>query len=325
VKPTAEIIVLKNKEEAGRVKPDVEMITFNNQAEGTEMKEIGSSKGGQEMVEFKRKVVVVNEKKKDCIITISESLQNSVIEDKKESVGESVDCKEDVASFFEDVLVNFKEDHFEESDNFDLLASEIDSLSLSEDKTSKPEADDFELVPIPDCFNLDIPFEIIQSETIGGNDNKQSSTSGLPLLTSDDDSDESDDEEEYVDTSDKIEKQSENLVDSYHSVQSKDEILEKESDVEESISVVREIPTLQGLVQGVLSNISSMLTVETTQLENQIQNNTTQLEKLERLVEMGFANREHNEALLATHQNNLTKVLSELLSENDGSWSLTRH
>lgn len=317
VKPTAETIILKNKEEVGRVKPDVEMITFNNQAEGTEMKEIGSSKKGQEMVEFRRKEVVINEKKdKDCIITISESLQNSVIEEKEEHVEESAECKEDV-------LVNFKEDHFEESDTFELLASEIDSLTLSEDKTSKPEADDFELVPIPDCFNLDIPFEIIQKETIVKNENKEGSSSDHPIYISSD----SEDEEEYVDTSDDIEKQSENLVDSYHSVVSKDEILEKEPEEEivESISERRDIPTLQGLVQGVLSNISSMLTVDNNQSEKEIESSSSQLEKLERLVEMGFANRQQNEALLITHNNNLTKVLSELLSDNDGSWSLTRH
>jgi len=318
VKPTAETIVLKNKEEVvGKVKPDVEMVTFNNEKEGTEMKEIGSSRRGQEMVEFKKK------KDKDCIITISESLQNSVIEEKEKVADE----KKEVEA--EDVLVTFKEDHFEENDNFDLLASEIDSLCLSEDRNSKPETDDFELIPIPDCFNLDIPFEIIQNESTPENMNKESSKS-KNSLSREDGNEDTDDEAEYVDSSDAIEEQSENLPDSYHSTQTENEHLDKKSKTEmvQSISVSGEIPSLQGLVKGVLSNISSLLTVEPpspTLVEPPSHPLVPYTQPMERLVEMGFANREHNQALLNANNNNLTKVISSLLSENDGTWAQKRH
>ena len=42
-------------------------------------------------------------------------------------------------------------------EGFDLLAEEVTGLSLESAETE----DEFEVIPIPDCFNLDVPFEIV--------------------------------------------------------------------------------------------------------------------------------------------------------------------
>ena len=44
-------------------------------------------------------------------------------------------------------------------EEFDLLAAEVESLAL---KSAKEE--DFEVIPIPDCFNLEVPFEIVEED-----------------------------------------------------------------------------------------------------------------------------------------------------------------
>ena len=46
---------------------------------------------------------------------------------------------------------------------------------------------------------------------------------------------------------------------------------------------------------------------------------------MDQLVEMGFANRESNKKLLEKHNNDIEKVISELLQQSDGEWVETRH
>ncbi|XP_041374804.1 next to BRCA1 gene 1 protein-like [Gigantopelta aegis] len=48
-------------------------------------------------------------------------------------------------------------------------------------------------------------------------------------------------------------------------------------------------------------------------------------EPMGRLIEMGFANRPRNTELLAKYENDLDRVLQELLHENDNDWASRRH
>merc|ERR1719323_2084675 len=51
----------------------------------------------------------------------------------------------------------------EEEDDFDLLASEVDSLNVESQKQLKE--DEFEVIPIPACFDLEVPFEMVENQT----------------------------------------------------------------------------------------------------------------------------------------------------------------
>ena len=108
VRKQPDVIILKNQD-GGKAKPDVELVDFNSQGEGTELKEIGNSSEGQEMTEFKTKSKPVTPEK-DLIITISDKNENNL----------------------EEVPINGDDESEREEDKFDLLSSEIDSLTISD-------------------------------------------------------------------------------------------------------------------------------------------------------------------------------------------------
>ena len=102
-----------------------EMKDYNT---GVEMKSIGISATSQEMVELSKK----------------EKPQESEDEDSDDDDSE---CEED-----------------EENEGFDLLATEVDTLALEESQQSK-ESEEFEVIPIPACFDLEVPFEIVDNQS----------------------------------------------------------------------------------------------------------------------------------------------------------------
>jgi next-to-BRCA1 protein 1 len=46
---------------------------------------------------------------------------------------------------------------------------------------------------------------------------------------------------------------------------------------------------------------------------------------MKQLNEMGFCDRQLNERLLRKHNMDVSKVVTELLHENDNDWSVVRH
>lgn len=60
-------------------------------------------------------------------------------------------------------MVEIIENLKKEDEGFDLLASEVDALNLEK----KEDEDDFEVIPIPSCFDLDVPFELIDGLKTG--------------------------------------------------------------------------------------------------------------------------------------------------------------
>jgi len=74
---------------------------------------------------------------------------------------EDSENSEDSEDEVEDENESENEDQHGE-DEFDLLAAEVDSLALNSKKD-----EDFEVIPVPDCFNLDVPFEIVTNDNKG--------------------------------------------------------------------------------------------------------------------------------------------------------------
>jgi len=110
-----------------------------------EMKGIGISAKSQEMVEMNSK--------KDLPIVLS-SVCTEIITIPAENDNGNTHIKE-------------VEQKSNEEDEFDLLANEVDTLTIEESYGSyqrDDSEDDFEVVPVPSCFNLDIPFEIVEQE-----------------------------------------------------------------------------------------------------------------------------------------------------------------
>merc|ERR1712029_886226 len=66
-----------------------------------------------------------------------------------------------------------------EDEGFDLLASEVDSLNLEK----KNYDDDFEVIPIPSCFDLDVPFELIEDDVESRELEKEASSLNLQTVT----------------------------------------------------------------------------------------------------------------------------------------------
>lgn len=56
-------------------------------------------------------------------------------------------------------------------EDFDLLAGEVDSLTL---ETGDSE-EEFEVIPVPDCFNLEVPFELVDSAGEGEEEEEEES------------------------------------------------------------------------------------------------------------------------------------------------------
>jgi len=116
-----------------------EMKDYNNI--GVEMKNLGISAKSQEMVEMSK--VVVKEETGQF-----EDVQDDDEEEEEED--EDSDASED-------------DDDVEVEDDFDLLASEVDSLNVESQKQLKE--DEFEVIPIPACFDLEVPFEMVENQT----------------------------------------------------------------------------------------------------------------------------------------------------------------
>ena len=86
------------------------------------------------------------------------------------NLGSSASCHE---------MVEMIESSKKEDEGFDLLASEVDSLNLEK----KNYDDDFEVIPIPSCFDLDVPFELIEDAVESRELEKEASTSSLNQQT----------------------------------------------------------------------------------------------------------------------------------------------
>jgi len=232
----------------------VEMKDFRKNPE-VEMRGIGISAKSQEMVEMcssRQDEKVISNTKKD-IITITDSNHNSF-----------EDCK-----------------HVE--DEYDLLASEVDTLTIDTIETiaseDEKEDDDFEVIPVPACFNLDVPFELIEDEKDGT------------------DATESSDESESVTTS-----TTSNSPTEHAATENTKSLLEEAKD---AVDVIRD-------------KLGKTTTV-------QLKFDASQTASVERLVELGFANRDENIKLLRESGNNLEKVLDKLYNDRGAKWAEKRH
>merc|ERR1711976_580332 len=118
--------------------------------------------------------------------------------------------------------------------------------------------DDFEVIPIPACFNLEVPFEIVQDDTEPELDDENEVSINCGAVT--------------------------NPIELDQKSLSQEEVVQKlvgKQDPQQAIS-----------------------------LESNV----------DKLVELGFGNRDNNMLLLEQHNNMLDKVLEIVYKENDTQW-----
>ena len=223
---------------------------------GVEMKSLGSCATSQEMVEI-NKIVDVED---------SEDSEDSEAESQDENESEDEDEEEE-----------------NEEEEFDLLAAEVDSLALNSKKD-----EDFEVIPIPvpDCFNLEVPFEIVAV-------NDSTVTEGAV----------EDDDNEEDDVTDNIyareEKQDENPINALEELASAGLVSVGQTHIAEIVDKLEDVKTMKVV--------------------------TAMPEYVDRLVLLGFADREENKKLLVRHQNDMDKVLEGIYEERGRDWAAARH
>jgi hypothetical protein len=190
------------------------------------------------------------------------------------------------------------------------LESAISTTSSSSQDNSDEE-DDFEVIPLPDCFNLEVPFELIDqgenenqdvevevieevNSTHSGDNSKKALSMGSGLKTDDSGSEEEKDARKPL-----------------------KEALAAVRLVEEKIT--REIG---GWVDSKTSKVPSLNSLSAdTLLKNETERNA-----VSQLVEVGFANREENLRLLRKNGGDINKVLQNLCSESEQpTWAERRH
>merc|ERR1719458_2034815 len=186
------------------------------------------------------------------------------------------------------------------------------AVSASSSQDNSDEEDDFEVIPLPDCFNLEVPFELIDQ---GGNQDVE--------VTKEVDS------TQLGDNSKKALSEGPGLKTDDFGSEEKDtrvplkEALAAVRLVEEKLSGInlasREIG---GRVDSKSSKVPSLnsLSVDTL-LKNETERNA-----VSQLVEVGFANREENLRLLRKNGGDINKVLQSLCTESDQpTWAERRH
>merc|ERR1719219_3231058 len=218
---------------------------------GVEMKSLGSCATSQEMVEINK------------IVDVEDS------EDSEDSEAESHDENE-------------SEDEDDEEEEFDLLAAEVDSMALNSKKD-----EDFEVIPIPvpDCFNLEVPFEIV----------------AVNDPVTEDAGEEEDSEEEEV---------TDNI---YGGKENQDE---SPTNALEELASAGLVSVGQTHVAEIVDKLEEVKTMKVV---------TAMPEYVDRLVSLGFADREENKKLLVRHQNDIHKVLDGIYEERGADWASARH
>merc|ERR1711962_1539141 len=169
---------------------------------------------------------------------------------------------------------------------------EVDSVTIS-DKAGEDseEDDDFEVIPLPDCFNLEVPFELVdQGESEGEGSNKVNS----------------------IDVGEPSHKAAEE---------------DSKKPLEEAIAAVRLLEEKLGGSKCVqLPSIPNDLEIwlEPKAVRVGTLNDNEERKAVSRLVEIGFANRDENLKLLRKNGGDLNKVLQSLCNDQ-ATWAEKRH
>merc|ERR1711962_1342925 len=162
-----------------------------------------------------------------------------------------------------------------------------DTLTLGQEDNSETE-EEFEVIPVPDCFNLEVPFEIVDKSL------------EKELNNNDTDDDEDDEDEEQ----DEDEEEGEEEEESGEGVK---------SPLEEALVAVK-------LVQEKLEKEK-----EVSSILNKISVESQEAALVQRLVDIGFANRAENIKMLRQNDNDIEKVLREYFVMAGTSWAEQRH
>jgi len=184
-------------------------------------------------------------------------------------------------------------------DGFDLLSNEVDTLTLDNEETDE---EDFEVIPVPDCFNLEVPFEVVEKEL---NNNLEET------------------EEEEQEDGELIDVKISPLEEAKKAVQLVQEKLKKDDEepFDANKTPLEEAKVAVKIVQEKLEKEK-----EASDILEKISVEAKEAAFVDRLVELGFANRAENIKLLRQNENNIDKVLKKLFSSHSRScWAEKRH
>lgn len=175
------------------------------------------------------------------------------------------------------------------------------STSTSSSPDNSDEEDDFEVIPLPDCFNLEVPFELIDQ---GENENQDVEVTK---------------EVNSTHSGDNLKKALSMGSEEKDTRKPLKEALAAVRLVEEKLSAAREFGEW---VDSKTCRVPSLNSLSAdTLLKNETERNA-----VSQLVEVGFGNREENLRLLRKNGGDINKVLQSLCSESEQpTWAERRH
>merc|ERR1719367_1709160 len=189
-------------------------------------------------------------------------------------------------------------------------AAAISTSSSNSSRDHSDEEDDFEVIPLPDCFNLEVPFELIDQ---GENENQDVVNS----TRSKDDSKKAPSIDSGSKTEDSEEKDTRMPL---------KEALAAVRLVEEKLSARTNINLAAREIGGWVDCKTSRVPNLNSLSADSLLKNETERNAVSQLVEVGFANREENLRLLRKNGGDIKKVLQSLCSESDQpTWAERRH
>jgi len=264
------------EKKADIIKEDTELLDFSNSG-GQEMLCLGSSATALEMVEMGKS------RKEDFACLTLPDLDGLSLDDSRSTIP--------------------------------LESAAISTSSSSSSRDHSDEEDDFEVIPLPDCFNLEVPFELIDQ---GENENQDVAVAKEVNSTrSENDSKKA----SSIDSGSKTEYSEEKdtrmpLKEALAAVRLVEEKLSARTNIN---LAAREIG---GWVDCKTSRVPNLNSLSADSLLK----NETERNAVSQLVEVGFANREENLRLLRKNGGDIKKVLQSLCSESDQpTWAERRH
>jgi len=276
-----------------------EMKDFGGQIDmdkAQEMKKMGCEADGMEMIE------IISSKK---IITIGSESED----DDDAGLEKEFEDKEDDTT------------EVEKGNEFDLLVTEVDSLQISKrDDSRKNECEeDFEVVPIPKCFDLDIPFELVDTVSVADADAPEKYDKDTLRNLSNSEIVECDLLSEFEEAGINIQVKDTPLKEIID-LDEQQEIIPSIS-VEKCLKIENESMPMKEIV-----DIEHIIDINSEEEDDrEPENFQIDMTKLEKLINMGFAKRDENIRLLRANKNDLEKVLEALCFSNSNSWSEVRH
>jgi len=169
------------------------------------------------------------------------------------------------------------------------------------------------VIPLPDCFNLEVPFELIDQ---GENENKDNEVTK---------EDNSGDNSEKEGSESKTDENNASVPEEKDTRMPLEEALAAVRLVEEKLSGPKSINIAAREIGGWVDLKTSRVPSLNSLSADTLLKNETERNAVSRLVEVGFANREENLRLLRKNGGDINKVLQSLCCGDHPTWAERRH